>query len=497
MLRCVLIAFFALFGLSANALTVVLEMPPRSLNPRQTVDVNGQRLVALLFSGLTRIDHKLELQSDLAKTWSSSSDGKTWHFEISDGQRDHLGIPITAEDLKICLENYRTGKPASPLKGAFPDWIKTTTKKNRLSIHLKNPDWFLANNISALKFFRQKNLPPCSEPDGKLPVFTSGIYREGDMGLSHLFPQKELKLTPLDPNLSPLHFVFVRDELTRMFMLLRGDADAAQNVITLTKTRWLQNKHAKNFNVIETDGTSVEYLAFNLSDPLLSNIKIRQAIAHAINRDLYVKHKMIGFGKIINTFLPPQLKEHIELDFDFNPQKSIRLLREANLSDLSFSYICTPVREGIEKAKHLQTMLAAVGIKLRVETLEPAVYFERLRKGNYQLYSTRWVGVADVSILNTALNSTSRLNRVYYANPQVDQWLSLAQNEPHPEKRLRYYQNIQKQMLVDLPYFPLWIWNNSLILSKKWESLSSDDLSARADYYPLSTIRLKKQWNDF
>jgi peptide/nickel transport system substrate-binding protein len=109
-------------GRGPSPLTIGLEQPPSTLNPRYALDAGGQRLGALIFRGLTRIDANLNAQPDLAEKFEIKQQGKLWEFKIRSGLLDHGGSLITPELIAKCLDEYRLGKPASPHTTAFPTW---------------------------------------------------------------------------------------------------------------------------------------------------------------------------------------------------------------------------------------------------------------------------------------------------------------------------------------------------------------------------------------
>jgi ABC-type transport system substrate-binding protein len=111
-------------------------------------------------------------------------------------------------------------------------------------------------------------------------------------------------------------------------------------------------------------------------------------------------------------------------------------------------------------------MLKKIGIDLQLDVVEPAVFHFSVRKGAFQLFSSRWVGISDGSILYSTLRSGQPQNRVGYNNPKMDAILDQAVHEMDPKKRLPLIQESQELLAADLPYFPLWYWKNILILRK-------------------------------
>lgn len=470
----------------ATELKTLLEFPPATLNPRLALDATGQRLNMLLFRGLTMIDQNLQVQPDLAESWKIEAGGKKWVIQLRPNQFDQEKAPITAKEIKKCVDNYLNGKPLSPLKASFSQWEKITARSDReLIIELKAPDPYLMRNLSLLRFFRiQGQNDPCKNPETGDQVIGSGNYRLTPWNMN---PDRTLTLVSQDPKKSDLRFEIIKDETSRLLKLLKGDVDFLQNSFSPTKTDWIMKNHPARFRLIERGGVNVSYMAFNLNDPVLSVLKVRQAIALSIDRQTIINALLKNFGTKAGSFLSPELPGSTQSEFVFDPLKAETLLEEAGFKKDSqgirfhLKYKTTPSKDGFEAAQVFQSMLKKVGIQLDLEMVDPAVFFSSIRKGNFQIYSSRWVGISDPSILQRTLLSTHADNRVHYNNPEVDQALK----DLSPEN-LRFVQN---QMAKDLPYFTLWFWSNSMIMRKEIQGLEGKDLSLSGSFVPWSSLK--------
>jgi ABC-type transport system substrate-binding protein len=474
----------------------MMDRPPVSLNPRSTVDANGQRLNALMFRALTRIDADLNPQPDLAQSWKFGDGGKSLQFLIPPDS------DIGAQKIAQCLETYRAGKPISPYMGSFPNWLSTEAKGNAVILHFSKPDPYVVRNLSLLRYFGvQGQEVPCIEP-GNAPLITSGPYTQSPWQSA---PDSEMFLKPvikniasnpsqkvpetlpqiLPPALRPLHITFIEDDNTRVLKLLRGDVDATLNTLSVGKTDWLNRTHSNQFNYIQRDSVRVGYVSFNFRDPILKIQKVRQAIAHAIDRELIAHTKLHDYVVVAGSLLYPSLPESLSTAFAYDPELSKRLLDDAGfpLKDgkrFTIVYKTTPVREGFEQALIFKDMLAKVGIELTLEMVEPAVYLASVRKGNFQMIAGVWLGVADGSILYRTLYSKNADNRGAYSNPTVDAILEKAVGEMDDKKRIAEMQEVQRIAADELPYFPLFFWGNGLIVRKGapfFSDLKPGDLS--------------------
>ncbi len=487
----ILIAFAVALPVSAAnpPIRILLDLPPITLNPRMAFDASGQRLAALLYSGLTRLDATLDPHPDLALRWWPESQGRVWKFTLAPGRVDHGGRKIDAPRVLECVEQYRIGKPVSTVRAGFLGWKAThLVGRDTLVFTLDRGDPYFPRNASVLRYFTNAAGEPCREP-GQDGAIGSGPYRSSDPSLA---PEQRLDLLPVGHLGLPVSFLFVRDETTRALKLLKGEAVAAQNALSLAKTRWIERRHSDRFSVLERDGVSVSYLSFNTKDPILSRLAVRKAIALAIDRRAIVEHKLKGFGSVAQSLLSPLLPESHSVAIPYDPAEAERLLDEAGFprkadgNRFELRYKTTPVREGFELALILREMLGRIGIQLRLEVVEPAVFLSSVRKGSFQLHSSRWVGIADASILYRTLHSNEKANRSGYSDAEMDHLLEAAVGEPDLSKRLPLVRAAQEKMARDLPYLPLWHWRVALIATRELAArIAPERLSLSASLHVL------------
>jgi ABC-type transport system substrate-binding protein len=286
------------------------------------------------------------------------------------------------------------------------------------------------------------------------------------------------------------------DDNSKALQLIRGDVDVMSTSLSLSKTRWIESQYANRFRVIERpNGVNVSYLAFNLRNPHLKKLEVRKAIALAINREEYVRHKMFGFGSVAGSLLSPELEESVPQDFAYDPALGEKLLDQAGYprgSDgvrLRLHFKTTSVRDGYEMALAIQYALARVGIQLTLDIVEPAVFFASIRKGAFDLYTSRWIGVSDASIFQRTLATGNPDNRGAYSNAEMDVLLDQSMKQPDLARRRAILAKVQEKVAQDLPYFPLWYWNTSVIYSRNLTGLEPSDLSLSGSLAPLSRLR--------
>jgi len=463
-----------------------MEAPPQTLNPRMTQDATGQRIAALLFPALTRQNSRLRVEGDLAEDLRSDSTSRIWRFRIRPGLRDHAGAAIGPAELLECYRNYRDQKPLALVAQALAPWKSIRVDGSSLVFELEKPDPYFSRNVTLLRYFRQEGRRPCDDPVSGKALIGAGEFRAELLG-GHP-PEQELVIERRQENgnfHAHARLIFVRDENTRVIRMMRGDADIAQNSFSPIRFRWLASRYSDRLKLIEAPGVNVSYLSFNVRHPVLRHVAVRQALSLAIPVRELMRGKFTDMVEPAASFLSPLIEEAAAPPLAReNPDEAERLLdaagypRHGGTPRFTLVIKTTPVREGHEPARVLQEAYRKVGIDVRLEVVEPAVFMAAIRKGSYEVALGRWVGVADPSILERTLRSASATNRAGYSNPVMDELLDR-----------REWKKVQFKMAEDLPYFPLWFWKNAVLLRKGLTGIEPSQISLSGGLRPLMDIR--------
>lgn len=468
-----------------KTITLLIESSPANLDPRIGTDAQSERIDELLFDSLVRKDEHFNLQPWVAETWEVR-DPLTYVFHLRKGIRFHDGRPLGARDVKWSIDSMTDGTVVSS---------KTATTSYQHIASIEAPD-------DQTVIFRMK------EPDSGLPWNLSdgamGIVPYGsDKGFGqHLVGSGPFKLVKNEqdneviivrndeywgdrPKVERVRFAVVPDTTTRALELRKGSADVEINALTADMVGSLRAD--RNLLVEQAPGTSVQYLAFNLRDPVLSDIRVRQAIAYAIDVRPIIQYLWRDTVRPVASVIPPV---HWAYDntlraYQRDVQKAKELLREAGHSNGSGKRLHLVMKTSTEETSRLlavilQQQLHDVGIDLEVRTFEFATFYSDVVKGAFQIYTLRWVGGANQDpeifeyILDTKSFAPRRANRSYYSNPQVDVWIEQARVELDQAKRKEIYSKIQQQALHDLPSLNLWSLDNVLVHTARVKNLHSD-----------------------
>src|SRR2546425_4094773 len=292
---------------------------------------------------------------------------------------------------------------------------------------------------------------------------------------------------------STLRFRIIPEQIVVALELRKGSLDIALQVLSPDMVEVL--KHDANLKVVETNGTIYQYIAFNLTDPVFRDLRVRQAFAYAIDREKIIKYLWRGQARPAAGLLPPNNWAYngAVKTYDYDPERSRELLREAGHEHLSFNYRADSANEATRQlALFLQQQLREIGVRMVIQSNEFATFFADVMKGDFQVYSLRWLGANnDPDMFNYVFHSESvpprGANRGHYFNPRVDELIEFARSEVDAEKRKDAYGEIQRIVAEELPYISLFYWDNVCIYSKRIEGVK---LYPAADFDFLTDVRI-------
>jgi peptide/nickel transport system substrate-binding protein len=280
------------------------------------------------------------------------------------------------------------------------------------------------------------------------------------------------------PKIERVRFAVVPDAITRSLELEKGSGDVAVNSLPMDSLQVLAAR--PNLRMEATGGTEIQYLGFNLLDPLLKDARVRQAIACAVDRELIIKTLMGGHARSASSLLPP---DHWAWTgdvarYDFDPARAARLLDEARYKrgadGVRFRLTMkTSNDEGARLlAAVLQQQLAGVGIALDLRSYETATFLSDVARGAFQMYSLRWIGGNEHPdifsfVFSTANFSPKGFNRGHYSNPRLDALLDdAAQSEDMAGQRAEYVE-AQQILARDLPAVNLWYMDTVVVHNRR------------------------------
>ena len=477
---------------------MIIESSPTNLDPRVGIDAQSERIDSLIFDDLLDRDEHLNVTPGLAESWQIS-DPLTYVFHIRHGVRFHDGRPLTSRDVKWTFDSLLQGKIRSTRAAAYR-YVDHVDAPDDYTVvfHLKEPFSTLLWNLSdgAMGIV----------PYGSLTETTSNPIGSGPFRFVSAEPDKEVVLERNEAywgqkaRVERLQFTVVPDTTTRALELRKGSADIASNALTSDLVLALEKE--PNLEVEHASGTVLSYLAFNLRDPILRDVRVRQAVAYAIDRRPVIEYLWRGFAQPAASIIPPQSWAYNSdvPKYEYAPDKANRILDDAGFAAIQGVRFHLTMKTSTEEttrllAAVLQQQLRAVGVVLDIRTFEFATFFADVTSGAYQMYSLRWIGGnEDPDIFEYVFHSDKLpphgANRSFYINPKIDALIDQGRAETDPSRRKPIYAQIQTILATDVPYINLWFLDNVLVHSRRVHNLK---LNPSGNYDFLKTAEIDKE----
>ena len=450
---------------------------------------------SIRWCGATSISN---LKPWLAERWEIP-DPQTYVFHLRQGVKFHDGQPLTSRDVKWTLDSLLTGKIRSSKAAAYSKVASVDAPDAAtLVIRLKEPQASLLWNLS-------------DGAIGIVPYGSGESFNQHPIGSGPFrfvsAAQEKNVVIERNPDywadkakLERVEFKVIPDATTRALELRKHSADVAIN--SLTADTVLALRKDPGLEVMQAPGTIYAYMALNLRDPVLKDVRVRQAMAQAINVQPIIEYLFRGEAQPAYSILPP---EHWAYDGDvkrypYDPAKARQMLDEAGYDAKDGVRFRITMKSSTDEttrlmAAVLQQQLREVGIALDIRTFEFATFFSDITKGAYQMYSMRWIGGnQDPDIFEYVFDSASfppkRANRTFYSNPRVDELIREGRTTLDQEKRKAIYAEVQQIVAVDLPYINLWYLDNVLVHTRRVRGI---EMNPAGNYDFLRTAEIKNQ----
>ena len=466
----------------------------RTIDPigSPSVDAASERLRTLIFNTLVKKDEKFDYAGELASDIKRSDDGLTYTFALRDGVKFHDGRVLTSEDVKYTLDlvfSSNFAKSASFYEGTGAEkrsYIKSVEAPDARTIvvTMSKPWVGLLSNLVAVPI-----IPKDSYESQKTHPLGTGPFKF----LRYDNTQQVCDVEAFPeywegaPSLQQVRVRVIPDMNALQAELQAGRVDIAPMPTSLSPDAVKRLEQDPNLQVKAFPGSNVVLLTMNTSSPPLDHVKVRQAIAHAIDREGLIKNLLLGFGKIAHSIIPEESWSYSAgQTYSYDPAASKRLLDEAGFRDpdgdgprmrfekpvmykVSGSSIA-----GRQYAAVIQNYLKDVGIPAEIQTPEANTLFDELRRGNFQIAYSQWVGGNQDPIFYKDLFASTEIptetrpsrNRSRYSNNDLDKLLEEAVNTFDRQRGRELYTRIQDIVSRDVPVFPLWYQSNIVIARK-------------------------------
>lgn len=410
-----------------------------------------------VLEGLTFYDDDLNLVPALAESWEQSEDGLTWTFNLREGVMFSNGREMTAEDVVWNYERLTdpdTGAGNAGNAGgsgavfeAVDDYTVTITTESPVGIL---PQLLGLNKSTGIM------APESAEEDGtiRIPIGTGPFVISQVDGTTFILLEKnEYYWQEGLPYLDAIEIQPIPDNTVRETALLGGEVDW---VLAIAPQNFESLQAEEGIEVATAPQLSYDYMGVNLTREPLNDVRVRQAIAYAINRDEICGFAYFGLCTAVQGPTGPGSPWF----FDYAPyeqdlDKARELLAEAGYPD-GFELELLPTTEygeTVEAAKVLEQQLGAIGITVTINAPQWTEWLELEGNFNYDIYICSWNGLIDADAYFYLQQTTDQVfNFTGYSNPDFDALMEEGRSTSDFETRYAIYEEANKILVDDAPY---------------------------------------------
>ncbi len=469
----------------SKRITIGMASDAADLDPVNAKDNADIWLITVLGEGLVQCssDGK-KIEPCLAEKWDISKDNLTYTFHLRSGVKFSNGSPLTAADCVYSLKRARDTE-SSQWNFSLTD-VKDITAKDDSTVvlTLKEPS---AAILSDLAMFNSVIMPKAyCESAGETglsqkPVST-GPYMldEWKKGEYVSFKKNSYYWQSGKPKTDAIKFTVVPDDNSRQMQLQSGaiDIDAATPCNLMKTASAISSIDAKTF-----PSTMVYYVTLNTTKDSLKDVKVRQALEFATDKDALAKTVTYGYGKKSISFIcetDPYFDSSLKDAHSYNVSKAKQLLAEAGKSNLT---IGLQIPSGNSLYQQMATVLkeqwSQAGITLNITQLDNTAVKSAFKSLTYEVKLSGWNNdITDTSewVDYACVYSNDKGGFTGWKNSDVENWEAQAKKELDTAKRQTLYNNIQEAYQNDVPQIPLFSVPNTVTMSKKITGFVQDPL---------------------
>lgn len=441
-------------GTSGEQKTVRINISaePDNLDPWVSAASDTEAIFRNVFEGLTGFNEKGEIVPALASGWALDESGKVYTFTLRDDVTFHNGKPMTSADV-LYTYNSLTG-----LGGGEP-----LTDKLQMIEKLEAPDehtfvvTLSAPSPAFLPLTIVEVLPEGYEEQNTHPIGTGPFTFVEYTPSQKVVLEKNPDYYAKDPNGNDLVNIdrveiYVMDDSAAVVSALRsGQLDVA-TMLDAADAEVLEEE----FDIYNSPQNMVQALFMNNKAAPFDDVRVRQAVCYAIDRQDLIDSVFSGFATPVYSNFSPAMgayyNETLEGSYDHDPDRARELLKEAGYEDGFTATLRVPAvyQAHVDTAQVLKQQLAEVGITLNIEPMEQATWLDEVySNANYETTITALTGKLDPDAVLGRYESTYSRNFFQYANEEYDSLIEQARVEPDDGKRVEEYRRCQEILTED------------------------------------------------
>lgn len=460
--------------------------PPDTLDPHKTGRASASAVMSLLGGALLAVHpDDLSLQPGLARDWEVSEDGLEYTFYLRDDVKWHTGDPLTAHDFKYTFE--RALDPATQASVAA-DFIRgieeiTVDDDHTLRIRIAEPSAIFARNLASSSYMMpllRSAVEAAGDNYGREPVgvgpyvfddwvtgYSIRLKRNEDFAWGHPWFDNQGAPYP-----DELEYRYFGDDATMLAALEAGEIDIAP----LAPHEVERFRNDDRFTVLSSLQNGLgRFFIFNLKLPKFQDVRVRQAIAHGIDKAFFVERSLEGLGQPAYSMIPPTLPGYWEGAESaapaYDPQRALDLLAEAgweqgadgyvqqNGERLVINVLTSSDDRQNRDAELFKQMMAGIGIDVQIESVEAGLWGQRLQDGDYDMAPLQY-WYSDPDVLFFFFHSDQHPNGLNYGgvnDPELNALLEEGRRIADDGERMKIYHEAQRLLNEQVYAIPVYV----------------------------------------
>lgn len=428
-----------------------------------------------IFNSLLKYDKNLELEGELAKSWDVSADQKTITFHLKPNLKWADDAPLTSADVLFTWKLVTDNNTRTPYGADFKLVSKAETPDaytfrvtyqqpyapaldSWAGLHILPEHILKGQDINTTTFARH--------PVGS-HYYQLGEWRNGE----RISLVRNPNATQGQARIDNLVSRFIPDPASQFLELLANNIDT----MTLSPIQYARifpsrPDLTKKIALYHELGNAYTYLGFNLKHKPFDDVRVRQAINYAVDKQELIDGVLLGLGEPVSSPYKPGTRwSNPDLHpYPYNPKKALELLKQAGFEDhdgdgildrngkpLAFEILTNQNKQREMSAVLIQRRLKEIGIDAKIRVLEWASFLGRfIKPGDFDVVVLGWSLSLDpdqFSIWHSSQQAPGQFNFIGYSNPKVDRLLEQGRLELNPEKRMKIYHEFAQILLEDSP----------------------------------------------
>ncbi len=488
----------------------------RRLNPVIANDGASGTINDQLFNGLVKYDKDLKLIGDLAERWEVSRDGKTITFYLRKGVKWHDGALFTAEDCLFTYQKLIDPNVATPYSSSYMDvkkaeatgaYVFRVTYKEPFSPALES--W--AMGIIPKHLLADKDIN--TDSFNRNPVGTGPYKFKEWVAGQKIVLEANNEYFEGRPKIDQFIFRIIPDSATMFQELLSGGVD----MMGLNPLQYLRKSETRrireSYRKFRYPANGFTYLGYNLRSPLFGEVKVRQALSYAINRQSIIDGIVLGLGRpctgpfsYVSWAYNPNAKSYA-----YDPERARRMLAEAGWKESAATGMLEkdgrPFRftimtnqgnnERIRTAEIIQQDFKKIGIDVNIRVMEWQAFLEQIDKRSFDAIILGWSMGRDpdlYDIWHSSKTKKGEYNFIGYKNTEVDRLLIEGRRTFDLGKRKKIYYRIHEILAEEQPYAFLYVPDATPIVHKRFKGVAVAPLGIMYNFREWYVPKNRMEW---